>query len=271
VILPMNAQLDILDFCVNPVPGIDASFAGKVALISGGTSGIGAATALAFAQRGADVIIVGRNEQRGREVARSCEEHGGKALFLATDIARRADVRAMVDFTVEALGRLDIAVNNAGYQEPRALLADQPDEAFDHVFSANVRSLFDAMKAEIAVMLKRGGVIINTASVSGVRNSNTGLALYSAAKAAVVSLTRSAAMEYAPSKIRINAVSPGRVVTPMMLASKVDDMDAVAAGLPLRRMGRPEEVAEAVVWLASDAASFVVGHNLSVDGGFLSQ
>jgi len=114
-------------------------------------------------------------------------------------------------------------------------------------------------------------VIVNNASVSGVRNPNTGLALYAASKAAAVSLTRSAAMEYAPAKIRINAVSPGRITTPMMLASKIADMEAVAAGLPLRRMGQPEEVAEAVLWLASDAASFVVGHNLCVDGGFLSQ
>jgi NAD(P)-dependent dehydrogenase (short-subunit alcohol dehydrogenase family) len=113
-------------------------------------------------------------------------------------------------------------------------------------------------------------VIVNNASVSGVRNSNPGFALYSASKAAVLALTRAAAMEYAPQKIRINAISPGRVVTPMMLGSKIADMGAVAAGLPLRRMGEPEEVAEAVVWLASDAASFVVGHNLCVDGGFLA-
>ena len=116
----------------------------------------------------------------------------------------------------------------------------------------------------------RGGVIINNASVSGVRNPNPGLALYSASKAAVVSLTRSAAIEYAPLGIRINAVSPGRVETPMMLASGIADMSVVAAGLPVRRLGKPEEVAEAVVWLASDAASFVVGHNLCVDGGFLA-
>ncbi len=113
-------------------------------------------------------------------------------------------------------------------------------------------------------------MIVNNGSVSGVRNPNPGFALYSASKAAALSLTRSAALEYAPHGIRINAVSPGRVVTPMMLGSKVADMSVVAAGLPLRRMGQPEEVAEAVVWLASDAASFVVGHNLSVDGGFLS-
>jgi NAD(P)-dependent dehydrogenase (short-subunit alcohol dehydrogenase family) len=246
--------------------------AGKAVLVSGASSGIGAASALAFARRGAHVAIVGRNEERGREVSRMCAAFGVKAPFLAADVTGPGAARRMVAFAVEALGALDIAFNNAGYQEPRAPLADQPDEAYEQVFDTNVKSLFHAMKAELAVMLPRGkGVIVNNASVSGVRNPNPGLALYSASKSAVLSLTRSAAMEYAPAGIRINAVSPGRIVTPMMLASKIADMGAVAAGLPIRRMGGPEEVAEAVVWLASDAASFVVGHNLCVDGGFLSQ
>jgi NAD(P)-dependent dehydrogenase (short-subunit alcohol dehydrogenase family) len=251
----------------NPEP----SFAGKVALISGATSGIGAAAALAFARCGADVIVVGRSEARGHQVVEQCTGGGGKALFFQADISQSDDVRAMVGFALKNFGRLDIAFNNAGYQEPRAPIAAQADDVYDRTFDTNVRSLFYAMKAEIAGMLTQGGgAIINNASVSGVRNPNTGLSLYAASKAAVLSLTRSAAMEYAPSNIRINAVSPGRIVTPMMLASKIADMDAVAAGLPLRRMGRPEEVAAAVLWLASDAASFVVGHTLSVDGGFLS-
>jgi NAD(P)-dependent dehydrogenase (short-subunit alcohol dehydrogenase family) len=249
-----------------------AQFHGKAVLVSGGTSGIGRATALAFARRGASVAIFGRNEARGREVEAACESLGAKAAFLAGDISRPEDAHAIVAFAVERFGRLDIAFNNAGYQEPRAPLADQPDGTYDRVFDTNVRSLFLAMKAEIAVLLKQGGgAIINNASVSGVRNPNPGLALYAASKAAVVSLTRSAAMEYAGAGIRIKAVSPGRVLTPMMVASKIADMSAVAAGLPLKRMGQPEEVAEAVLWLASDAASFVVGHNLAVDGGFLSQ
>ncbi len=248
------------------------SFAGKAVLVSGATSGIGAATALAFARRGAHVAIVGRDEERGQSVSRDCAAFGIKAPFVAADLAQPGEVRRMVAFVMESFGALDIAFNNVGYQEPRAPLADLPDETFDRVFDTNVRSLFHAMKAEIAAMLPLGkGVIVNNASVSGVRNPNPGLALYAASKAAALSLTRSAAMEYAPSGIRINAVSPGRIVTPMMLASKIADMRAVAAGLPLRRMGQAEEVAEAVVWLASDAASFVVGHNLCVDGGFLSQ
>lgn len=180
-------------------------------------------------------------------------------------------MRTAIERSVEKFGRVDIAFNNAGMQERRAPLAEQTLNVFDDVFQTTVRALFDAMKAPLAQMLKQGeGTIINNASVSGVRNPNPGLSVYSASKAAVISLTRSAAMEYAPAGIRINAISPGRVETQMMLSSGIADMEAIRA-LPLRRMGKPEEVAEAVVWLPSPAASFVVGHNLCADGGFLLQ
>jgi NAD(P)-dependent dehydrogenase (short-subunit alcohol dehydrogenase family) len=252
-------------------PAATPEFAGKVALITGATSGIGAATALAFARRGAYVVAVGRDEARGQKVVDICARESGKALFVRADVSRPGDIVAMIEAARAGFGRLDVAFNNAGFQEPRAPLAEQPGDMYDRTFDTNVRSVFHAMKAEIAEMLKQGsGTIVNNASVSGIRNPYPGLALYSASKAAVLALTRSAAMEYAPSNIRINAVSPGRIVTPMMLASKVADMKAVAAALPLRRMGEPEEVAAAVVWLASDAASFVAGHNLAIDGGFLS-
>ncbi len=246
-------------------------FAGKVALITGGTSGIGKATALAFARRGASLVIVGRAEDRGAAAVREIEAVGAEVLFIRADVGKPPEAEKIVSGVLKRFGRLDIAFNNAGYQEPRALLAEQPAETYDTVFDTNVRSVFLAMQAEIQAMLPVGGVIINNASVSGVRNPNPGLALYCASKAAVISMTKSAAMEYAEQGIRINAVSPGRVTTPMMLASKIADMKAVAAGLPLKRMGEPQEVAAAVLWLASDASSFVVGHNLSVDGGFLSQ
>jgi len=251
---------------------LDPRFDGRVALVTGGTSGIGRATVLAFARRGAKVAVVGRDRERGETVVRDALAAGGEACFLSADVASPAELERLVPAALERFGRLDIAFNNAGYQEPRGLLGDQPPAAYDAVFDTNLRALFLAMQAEIAAMLAAGGgVIVNNASVSGVRNANPGFALYSASKAAVLSLTRSAAMEYAERGIRINAVSPGRVTTPMMLASKVADMEVVAAGLPLRRMGKPEEVAAAVVWLASEAASFVVGHNLCIDGGFLSQ
>jgi NAD(P)-dependent dehydrogenase (short-subunit alcohol dehydrogenase family) len=247
------------------------SFRNKSVLLTGATSGIGRATALAFARHGANVAIVGRSVARGDEVAAACEAAGGQACFIAADVTRPDEIRRAVEATCERYGRLDIAFNNAGMQERRAPLAEQADEIFEAVFSANVRALFVAMKAEIAAMQgSGGGVIVNNASVSGLRNPNPGLSLYSASKAAVISLTRSAALEYAPRGIRINAVSPGRVETPMMLASGIADMSAVAAALPARRLGTPDEVAEAVVWLASDAASFVIGHNLCVDGGFLA-
>jgi NAD(P)-dependent dehydrogenase (short-subunit alcohol dehydrogenase family) len=182
------------------------------------------------------------------------------------------ELRAAVIQTCERFGGLDVAFNNAGMQERCAPLAEQPDEIFDAVFATNVRAVFHAMKVEIDVMLRTGlgGAIINNASVSGVRNPNPGLALYSASKAAILSLTRSAALEYAARTIRINAVSPGRIETPMMMNSGIADVSGGAQGLPVRRMGKAEEVARAVLWLASDGASFVVRHNLCVDGGFLA-
>jgi NAD(P)-dependent dehydrogenase (short-subunit alcohol dehydrogenase family) len=247
------------------------SFAGKTVLLTGATSGIGHATALAFARCGARVAVVGRHAERGRAAVAACEAEGGTACFIEADVTAAGALDDAVAATCDRFGRLDIAFNNAGMQERRLPLAEQSNAVFDAVFAANVRALFSAMKAEIAAMLPNGhGVIVNNASVSGLRNPNPGLALYAASKAAAVSLTRSAALEYAPHGIRINAVSPGRVETPMMLASGIADMSAVAAALPARRLGRPEEVAEAVLWLASDAASFVIGHNLCVDGGFLA-
>ena len=247
-------------------------FAGKIVLVTGATSGIGKATAIAFGRLGARVVVSGRSVQRGKAVLAELEECGAEALFVPADLAERDAVERLVSAVVDRFGRLDIAFNNAGFQEKRALVADQAPETFDTVFDTNVRAVFIAMRAQIRAMLTSGGgVIVNNASVSGVRNANPGFALYCASKAAVISLTRSAAMEYAQQGIRINAVSPGRVTTPMMLASRIADMKAVAAGLPIKRMGEPEEVANAVLWLASDAASFVVGHNLNVDGGFLSQ
>ncbi len=247
-------------------------FEGKSVLLSGGTSGIGRATALAFASRGARVVITGRNELQGAEVAAAAAALPGEIHFLACDLLEPEQIETVSRAAVDWLGGLDIAVNNAGYQEKRMPLIDQPLEVFDRVFAVNVRAIHVAMRGQISRMLEAGGgAIVNIASVSGIRNPNPGFAVYSASKAAMISLTKSAAMEYGPQGVRINAVAPGRVDTPMLRASKVADMSAVAAGLPLRRLGQPEEVAEAILWLASDRASFVAGHVLSADGGFLAQ
>ena len=246
-------------------------FDGKIALVTGGATGIGRATALAFARRGATVVIASRRRAEGEKAVAAIAAAGGAARFVAADVTRPDEIAKLHRTIVADYGRLDIAFNNAGYQEPRAPLAEQDAGLYDRVFDTNVRSVFLSLQHQIRHMAERGGgaIVVNT-SVSGLRNPNPGLALYSASKAALISLMRSAAMEYAERGVRINAVAPGRVVTDMMLASKIMDMKAVAAGLPLRRMGQPEEVAEAVAWLASDAASFVVGHVLCTDGGFMA-
>jgi len=249
-------------------------FAGRVALVTGGGSGIGLATAVALARAGvAAVVITGRRVDAASAAAEEVRGAGADCLVIQADIANPSEAERVLGSTVERFGRLDIAFNNAGFQERRTNLADQDDATFTTVFDTNVRAVFHCMRLEIRAMLAggAGGVIINNASVSGTRNPNAGLSLYSASKAAVISLTRSAAMEYAARGIRINAVSPGRVVTDMMLRSGIADLSQVAAGLPLKRMGQPNEVANAVLWLASNASSFVVGHVLCVDGGFLAQ
>lgn len=246
-------------------------FEDKVVLITGGATGIGRAAALAFARRGATVVIAGRRRAEGENAVEALAATGATGRFIATDVTRSEEVADLHRVIVADHGRLDVAFNNAGYQEPRASVAEQDAALYDRVFDTNVRSVYLCLQHQLRHMAERGGgAIVVNASVSGLRNPNPGLALYSASKAAVISLTRSMAMEYAEKGVRVNAVAPGRVVTDMMLASKIMDMGAVAAGLPLRRMGRPEEVAEAVTWLASDAASFVVGHVLCTDGGFMA-
>ncbi|MBR1178878.1 glucose 1-dehydrogenase [Bradyrhizobium sp. KB893862 SZCCT0404] len=245
---------------------------GKVCLVTGGGSGIGRATALRMASEGAEAVIVaGRREAEIEATAAACRELGAAAIALKTDITREDEVARLVGTAVERCGRLDVAFNNAGFQERRAPLEEQGTDIYDSVFDTNVRALFLCLRHQLPVMIAKGsGSIVVNASVSGMRNPNPGFSLYSASKAAAISLTRSAAMENAPRGIRINAVAPGRVVTDMMLRAGVGDIATVSAGLPLRRMGSPEEVAEAVVWLSSDASSYVVGHVLAADGGFLA-
>ena len=244
----------------------------KVCLVTGGGSGIGRATALRMASEGAEAILVaGRRAAEIETTAACCRDLGADAIALQADITREDDVARLVGTAIARCGRLDVAFNNAGFQERRAPLEEQGTETYDSVFDTNVRALFLCLRHQLPAMLSQGrGSIVVNASVSGVRNPNPGFSLYSASKAAAISLTRSAAMENAPRGIRINAIAPGRVVTDMMLRAGVGDVATVSAGLPLRRMGSQEEVAEAVVWLASDASSYVVGHVLAADGGFLA-
>jgi NAD(P)-dependent dehydrogenase (short-subunit alcohol dehydrogenase family) len=245
---------------------------GKVCVVTGGGSGIGRATALLMAEEGAAaVLIAGRRQQEIEATARACEEMGTEACAIATDITREEEVERLIATVIARYGRLDVAFNNAGFQERRAPLEAQDSAVYDTVFDTNVRGVFLCLRHQLPLMFAQGsGRIVINASVSGFRNPNPGLSLYSASKAAVLSLVRSAAMEAAPRGVSINAIAPGRVLTDMMLRSGVGDMASVAAGLPLRRMGKAEEVAEAVVWLLSDASSYVVGHVLAADGGFLA-
>lgn len=245
----------------------------KVALITGGSSGIGAAAAVAFARKGARVVIASRNEAAGAEVVRLIRSTGGDAVWIQTDVTVGTQVEALIGRTVDRFGRLDYAFNNAGSGFKKALTADLEEEEWDRTIDGFLKSVWLCMKYEIAVMLRSGsGVIVNNASVDGVRGYPSG-ASYSAAKHGVLGLTKSAALEYVCNGIRINAICPGWIETPPVQSWMKHDSAAAAritAEEPIGRLGRPDEVADAVIWLCSDQATFVVGATLAVDGGYLA-
>lgn len=247
---------------------------GKAALVTGSGSGIGRATAVLFAREGARVIVCDVNVSGGEETVAAIQKLGGEARFIRCDISKPAEVEALIRGTVEAFGRLDCAVNNAGISGSMAPTVDYPEEMWDRIMATNLKGVWLCMKQEIQQMLKQGGgSIVNTASAAGL----VGVAMasaYVAAKHGVVGLTKAAALEYAKANIRINAVCPGVIRTPMITAAMNDNPEleaAVIAMEPVGRMGEPEETAEALVWLCSGAASFVTGAALSVDGGLVAQ
>jgi NAD(P)-dependent dehydrogenase (short-subunit alcohol dehydrogenase family) len=252
------------------VPNKNGSFAGKVAFVTGGANGIGRATALAFAREGADVVVADVSEQGNQETARMIEELGGRALAVRCDVTRAEDVKAALHKGVEVFGHLDFAFNNAGSEQAITATADLREEEWDRIVRVNLRSVFLCMKYEIPLMLKQGGgAIVNTSSGAGVKGI-AGQAAYCAAKFGIVGLTKAAALDYAKSNIRVNVVCPGIVDTPMMdrfSGGTPDGRERVIAQEPVGRMGKPEEIAAAVVWLSSDAAAFVVGHAMVIDGG----
>ena len=255
---------------VNP----NGRFADKVVLITGATSGIGEATARAFASQGAIVHFCGRREQLGQQVAQSIVEAGGKATYQTADVQNEEEIKAFVDGCVSKYGRIDVAFNNAGIESAPKTIAEQTFEDWENVMNTNARGVFLSMKYELPAMLESGGgAIINNASVSGHVGFAT-ISPYSASKHAVLSLTKVAALEYADKNIRVNSISPGAVDTPMLrraLDAWNTNLETVAQEYPIGRIVAPEEIARGVMWLASAEPIAVVGTDLDATGGYLTK
>jgi NAD(P)-dependent dehydrogenase (short-subunit alcohol dehydrogenase family) len=248
----------------------NGKLSGKVALVTGGTSGIGKATAIEFSRAGAKVVLSGRREKEGEQVVAEIKKLGGDAAFVRADVAKEADVQAMVKFVVDKFGKLDIAFNNAGV-EWKGPLEKATETEYRRIFDINVWGVLNSMRHEIPAMLKNGGgAIVNTSSVAG----HVGLAqvsVYIASKHAVEGLTKSIALEFAKQNIRINAIAPGVIATEMFDRFADDTMrDQITSFVPVGRVGASEEIAAAVLYLVSDAAKFTTGTSLVVDGGFVA-
>lgn len=248
-------------------------FEGKVALVTGGTSGIGRESAIAFAKAGAKVVVAGRRDAEGAETAELIRSAGGNSLFVKTDVAKANEVEALVKKTVETFGRLDVAFNNAGIEGVWVPIISQTEKDFDRTMEVNVKGVWLCLRYEIRQMLKQGGggAIVNMSSIAGLMGS-AGSAAYGASKHAVIGLTKAAALEAAKNRIRVNAVCPAVVETPMgERLFGAPEMKKYALSLhPLGRFGAPAEIASAVLWMCSDGAAFMTGHSLVLDGGFLA-
>ncbi len=246
-------------------------FEKKVVIVTGGSFGIGRATAIAFAARGANVVVADWIENN--ETIKSIRDNGGSVMFVKCDVSKTADVKRLIDETVNAFGAIDYAVNNAGIEGANAITHDCTEENWDKTIGVNLKGVWLCMKHEIPVMLKqKKGAIVNIASIAGLIGFQ-GLPAYVSSKHAVVGLTKSAALEYAKLNIRINAVCPGVIKTPMVDRTTGNDkaVEKMFTDMePVGRMGQPEEVAEAIMWLCSDASSFVTGHAMAVDGGWIA-
>lgn len=247
---------------------------GKVAIVTGGASGIGRASAIKLAAAGAQVIVSDLNQQGGQETIAMIHDAGGEAIFTRCDVTKAHDVQAMVDLAVQTYGRLDIALNNAGVGGMMQVVHEVNESTWDFVMNVNLKGVWLCMKYQIPQMLaSEGGSIINVASLAGLVGFR-GNAPYSASKFAVIGLTKSAALEYATKGIRVNAICPGFVETPMVttMVEEVPQMQStVQRSAPMRRLGRPEEIADMVVFLADDTASFITGQAIALDGGASAQ
>jgi len=252
-------------------PAIGLSFNGKIVLVTGAASGIGRAIALAFGRAGASVVVADVSIEGGHATAAMIVENGGKALFVQCNVTRAAEVEALVEKTINYYGRLDYAVNNAAVEEERQPLADADDEQFDRIMNVNVKGVWLCMKHQLRQMLKQGGgAIVNMADVYGLVGSPNH-AIYGASKHAVVGLTKSAAIEYGREGIRINALCPASVKTPMLARALERDPASekkLKAAHPMGRIAEANEIAQAALWLCSDMASYVNGHEMVVDGGY---
>ena len=246
---------------------------GKVALITGGTTGIGRDTAILFAKSGAKIVVSGRREAEGNETINLVRAAGGDGLFVKSDVSKSADVRSLVQKTVEKFGRLDLAFNNAGVEGQWKPIIEQSEEDWDSVININLKGTWLCLKYEILQMLKQGspGAIVNMSSVAGLMGS-AGAAIYVASKHGVIGLTRTVALEYASKGIRVNAVCPAVIETAM--ADRAFPAPEIKKRLlamhPIGRFGKPTEIAEAVLWLCSSKSSFVTGHYITLDGGMLA-